>query len=140
MLGRAVCTHFAAQPDTTVVPLSFSRTTHSLPNLPPYTPLDLLATADVEAFFVSEKAKGADWLVHCAAERRPDVADADPARAEKLNVGVVETLARLAGQTGMGMIYISTDYVFDGEKWVDWAGVRVSAQPRPLQRPVSPQR
>lgn len=108
--------HFAAQPSVTVVPLSFSRTTHSLPNIPPYTPLDLLSSEAVEAFFKSDKAAGADWLVHCAAERRPDVADADPARAEKLNVGVVETLARHAKEGGMGMIYISTDYVFDGTK------------------------
>jgi nucleoside-diphosphate-sugar epimerase len=58
-------------------------------------------------------------LIHCAAERRPDVADADPERAERLNVGVVKNLAGLCGKNGIGMIYISTDYVFDGTAWVE---------------------
>jgi S-adenosylmethionine synthetase len=59
-------------------------------------------------------------LIHCAAERRPDVADADPERAERLNVGVVKNLAGLCGKNGIGMIYISTDYVFDGTAWVEF--------------------
>jgi hypothetical protein len=47
------------------------------------------------------------------------VADADPERAERLNVGVVKNLAGLCGKNGIGMIYISTDYVFDGTAWVE---------------------
>ncbi|KAG1800230.1 NAD dependent epimerase/dehydratase [Suillus plorans] len=50
-----------------------------------------------------------DWqgVIHCAAERRPDV-------AEKLNVEVPGYLAELAKAINFTLVYISTDYVFDG--------------------------
>ncbi|BGP55459.1 hypothetical protein JCM8202v2_003063 [Rhodotorula sphaerocarpa] len=55
-------------------------------------------------------------VVHCAAERRPDVVEADPAAAQKLNVavpGFLSTLSR-SPEHPFFLIYISTDYVFDG--------------------------
>lgn len=57
-------------------------------------------------------------IVHCAAERRPDVAEQDPERAEKLNRDVVAVMAELAQELECLLIYVSTDYVFDGKKWV----------------------
>ena len=69
-----------------------------------------------------------DVVVHCAAERRPDAFGRDPERSTKLNVESTRHLAkecaRLANEnraTGRGntrdgpcMIYVSTEYVFDG--------------------------
>jgi S-adenosylmethionine synthetase len=55
-------------------------------------------------------------IVHCAAERRPDVAEQDPERAEKLNKDVVAVLVEIAEELECLMIYVSTDYVFDGKK------------------------
>ncbi|KAI9313539.1 RmlD-like substrate binding domain-containing protein [Dichotomocladium elegans] len=53
-------------------------------------------------------------VVHCAAERRPDVAEKNRDGACYLNVEVPRTLAKLAKANGFMLIYISTDYVFDG--------------------------
>lgn len=57
-----------------------------------------------------------DLVIHAAAERRPDMVEKNPALAERLNVGSTETLARLAAERGASFIYISTDYVFDGQR------------------------
>ncbi|XP_020663540.1 methionine adenosyltransferase 2 subunit beta [Pogona vitticeps] len=53
-------------------------------------------------------------IIHCAAERRPDVVDRQPDVASQLNVVASENLAKEAVQIGAFLVYISTDYVFDG--------------------------
>jgi len=56
-----------------------------------------------------------DWVMHCAAERRPDVAEKDPVGTNILNVEVPRHLASLAKLLDFTLVYISTDYVFDGK-------------------------
>ncbi|KZT71892.1 NAD(P)-binding protein [Daedalea quercina L-15889] len=73
--------------------------------------LDLLDSAEVESVFMEFKP---NWVVHCAAERRPDVAEKDPEGAQQLNVSVPEHLAKTAKALKFTLVYISTDYVFDG--------------------------
>ncbi|RXM96439.1 Methionine adenosyltransferase 2 subunit beta [Acipenser ruthenus] len=51
-------------------------------------------------------------IVHCAAERRPDVVESQTDAAIQLNVSAAGNLAKEAGVSFV--IYISTDYVFDG--------------------------
>jgi S-adenosylmethionine synthetase len=53
-------------------------------------------------------------IIHSAAERRPDVTDNNPDAAEELNVAATENIAKLAAKYNVFMVYISTDYVFDG--------------------------
>ncbi|KAM7397376.1 hypothetical protein PAMA_005602 [Pampus argenteus] len=55
-----------------------------------------------------------DVIVHCAAERRPDVVERHTEAAVNLNVHATATLAKEAGICGAFFVYISTDYVFDG--------------------------
>ncbi|PPR01232.1 hypothetical protein CVT24_005996 [Panaeolus cyanescens] len=55
-----------------------------------------------------------NWLIHCAAERRPDVAEKDPEGAQRLNAEVPGLLAELSKKLKYRLVYISTDYVFDG--------------------------
>ncbi|XP_029976119.1 methionine adenosyltransferase 2 subunit beta isoform X1 [Salarias fasciatus] len=55
-----------------------------------------------------------DVIVHCAAERRPDVVERHTDAAVNLNVHATSTLAKEAALCGCLFIYISTDYVFDG--------------------------
>jgi len=69
------------------------------------------------------------WVVHCAAERRPDVAEKEPDGARKLNVGVTAGLGQLAWRYSFKLIYVSTDYVFDGTS----PPYAPSAKPNPLQ-------
>ncbi|XP_054610997.1 methionine adenosyltransferase 2 subunit beta isoform X1 [Dunckerocampus dactyliophorus] len=55
-----------------------------------------------------------DAIVHCAAERRPDVVERHTEAALNLNVHATSMLAREAAALGAFFLYISTDYVFDG--------------------------
>ncbi|BEI91315.1 uncharacterized protein CcaverHIS019_0401350 [Cutaneotrichosporon cavernicola] len=105
LLGRAVVEAFRARGDD-VTALAHTRVRDG------FTPLDLTDTKAVEAFF----ERPVDVVVHCAAERRPDVAEANPAAAEAINVAVPAVLASLAAKHGFTLLYLSTDYVFDGRK------------------------
>lgn len=53
-------------------------------------------------------------VLHCAAERSPDKADADPEGTKRLNVTATRTLASACAARNILLIYISTDYVFPG--------------------------
>lgn len=54
-------------------------------------------------------------VIHCAAERRPDVLEEDSAYATKINVELTREIGRICRQTGAWLIYMSTNYVFDGK-------------------------
>jgi S-adenosylmethionine synthetase len=73
--------------------------------------LDLTSREEVREYFTKSKPQ---WVIHCAAERRPDVAEKDPAAAQKLNGEVPGHLAELSKRLKFKLVYISTDYVFDG--------------------------
>ncbi|XP_077984035.1 methionine adenosyltransferase 2 subunit beta-like [Glandiceps talaboti] len=53
-------------------------------------------------------------VIHSAAERRPDIVEKQEEVTKKLNVDATAMLAKLCGEFGAFMVYISTDYVFDG--------------------------
>ncbi|KAM9781886.1 methionine adenosyltransferase 2 subunit beta isoform X2 [Syngnathus typhle] len=53
-------------------------------------------------------------VVHCAAERRPDVVERHPEAADNINVHATAVIAREAACRGSFLLYISSDYVFDG--------------------------
>lgn len=73
--------------------------------------LDLTQAAEVEAFIAREQP---EVIVHCAAERRPDVSERSPEHALALNLSASQTLAEVAKAHQAWLLYISTDYVFDG--------------------------
>ncbi|PWA02325.1 hypothetical protein BB558_001531 [Smittium angustum] len=74
--------------------------------------IDLTDNEQVVKFFDGHEF---DVLVHCAAERRPDVVLKDPKSAEKLNEKAPGMLAKLCSKKNIFMVYVSTDYVFDGK-------------------------
>ncbi len=55
-----------------------------------------------------------DVIVSCAAISSPASVEADPKRAEKINVALPRHLAQLSNHLGARLIHISTDMVFDG--------------------------
>ncbi len=57
-----------------------------------------------------------DVIIHCAAYTAVDKAEEDSAVCYKVNVAGTQNLAKAAGETQAKFVYISTDYVFDGEK------------------------
>ncbi|KAI8642932.1 RmlD-like substrate binding domain-containing protein [Parasitella parasitica] len=102
-----------------VVGTAFSRTKGDLAKL------DLTDAAAVERFLKEQKP---DVLVHCAAERRPDVAERDRDAVLRLNVETPRDLGKICKETGIMLIYISTDYVFDGNS----PPYEVEDKPNPL--------
>lgn len=55
-------------------------------------------------------------IVHSAAQRFPDKVENDYAASYELNVTASKKLAALADADGCAFVFISTDYVFDGQK------------------------
>lgn len=55
-------------------------------------------------------------IIHAAAERRPDVSEKDPDGTLRLNVGATGAVARWAAAHRAYMVYVSSDYVFDGTR------------------------
>ncbi|KAJ9302673.1 hypothetical protein DTO271G3_47 [Paecilomyces variotii] len=71
-------------------------------------------------------------VVHCAANRSPDLCENDPERASKINVQATRALAQATSSRGIFLIYISTDYVFPGRPGE--APYETSAKPEPTNR------
>ncbi len=107
LLGREVMREFTKNTRFDVIGTAFSRSGGSL------IKLNLLNMNEVDNFIVKEKP---DYIIHCAAERKPDVSQKDPEGTIKLNVRATEQLARIAEKLGSWILYMSTDYVFDGTK------------------------
>jgi dTDP-4-dehydrorhamnose reductase len=61
-----------------------------------------------------------DVVLHCAAYTAVDRAEAEPDRAMALNADSVEWVAEAAMSCGAVVVYVSSDYVFDGEAEVPY--------------------
>lgn len=108
MLGRATMTRFAAEDKFETTGLCHSRSGEGL------VPLDLTDAAATEAFLDKLQPQ---VIVHTAAIRKPDEFASDVASARRLNVDTTALLARwTAAHPGAFMVYMSSDYVFDGTK------------------------
>jgi len=55
-------------------------------------------------------------LIHCAAYTNVDKAEDEPDAARKINSLGTKNLAQACAKLGITLVYISTDYVFNGEK------------------------
>ncbi|MFB2685574.1 dTDP-4-dehydrorhamnose reductase family protein [Shewanella mangrovisoli] len=104
LLGRAVVKQLTAAGHR-VIATGFSRAEAGIHRL------DLTQAAEVEAFIAREQP---EVIVHCAAERRPDVSEHSPEHSLALNLSASQTLAEVAKAHQAWLLYISTDYVFDG--------------------------
>ncbi|KAJ3133945.1 hypothetical protein HK101_004409 [Irineochytrium annulatum] len=120
LLGRAVAEAFSADPKYKVIGTAFSRAKGDL------VKLDITSPSNVATFLTTHRP---DAIIHCAAERRPDVAERDPSAAESLNVNAAGSLAAASRAHGAWFLYVSTDYVFDGTK----PPYEVDDAPNPLQ-------
>jgi len=68
-------------------------------------------------------------IIHAAAYTNVDGAEKDPDRARAVNVQGTATVARAAQRLGARLLYVSTDYVFDGTKTLPYEELD---EPRPL--------
>ncbi|KYQ89881.1 methionine adenosyltransferase regulatory beta subunit [Tieghemostelium lacteum] len=55
-------------------------------------------------------------IIHCAAERKPDICENDKDKTFQLNVDATEHLSKLAIEFNSYLFLLSTDYVFDGKQ------------------------
>ena len=55
-----------------------------------------------------------DAIINCAALSNPATVEAEPKKAEKVNVALPRLLAQLATHLGARLIHVSSDMVFDG--------------------------
>ncbi len=85
----------------------------------PYVSLDITDRAAVEAAIT---AAAPDAVIHCAAWTAVDLAeDADKQEMVRaVNVTGTENIARVCRDLGCKMLYLSTDYVFDGQGETPW--------------------
>jgi dTDP-4-dehydrorhamnose reductase len=85
----------------------------------PYVAMDITDAAAVEEVLMQVKP---DVVVHCAAWTAVDLAE-DEDKQEKvraINVDGTANIARSCKKLDCKMIYISTDYVFDGQGTTPW--------------------
>ena len=85
----------------------------------PYVSLDITDKEAVEKVLTEQKP---DVVVHCAAWTAVDLAEDDD-KVEKvraINAGGTENIAKVCKKLDSKMVYISTDYVFDGQGTEPW--------------------
>ena len=85
----------------------------------PYVTMDITDPDAVFAVIAKEKP---DAVVHCAAWTAVDAAE-EPANLDKvraINAGGTMNIAKACKEAGSKMVYISTDYVFDGQGTEPW--------------------
>ena len=61
-----------------------------------------------------------DKVVHCAAWTAVDAAEDNQEVCHKVNVDGTANIAKMCGKLDIPMVYISTDYVFDGQGTTPW--------------------
>lgn len=76
--------------------------------------LDIADAKAVSSYFESHKP---DLVFHCAAYTAVDAAEEEPGKSidETVNVVGTQNIASVAESVGATVVYISTDYVFDGQ-------------------------
>jgi dTDP-4-dehydrorhamnose reductase len=85
----------------------------------PYVSLDITDSKQVSRTINDLEP---DVVVHCAAWTAVDAAEEEENRTkvEAVNVIGTENIAKACAETGAKMVYLSTDYVFDGQGTTPW--------------------
>ncbi len=94
----------------------------TLANVPEFD----LTKLGVEAYI---KAARPDVVIHAAAYTDVDGAEREPERAMAVNAEGTERVAKAAAECGARLLYLSTDYVFDGRQGVPY---RETDEPHPV--------
>jgi len=105
LLGRPIFKALKAEKSWKVTGTAYSRPSESL------VKVDLADLDNLPDFLDGVKP---DIIIHSAAERRPDVSQQDPEGTQRLNVGTTAGIAEWAAANDAFLVYISSDYVFDG--------------------------
>ena len=79
--------------------------------------MDITDYSEVERVLLGEKP---DAVIHCAAWTAVDAAEDCPEKVRAVNAAGTANIAAACGKINCKMMYISTDYVFDGQGDVPW--------------------
>ncbi|ESP03650.1 hypothetical protein LOTGIDRAFT_171179 [Lottia gigantea] len=121
LLGRAIFNEFNANSTWKTLGLAFSRPGNHLKKV------DLTNFDEVKAVFDEFKP---DVVIHSAAERRPDVVENQTDATKQINVDATKNICILADDMKAWVLFISTDYVFDGTN----PPYDVNSVPNPLNK------
>ena len=85
----------------------------------PYFPMDITDPVCVETVLTQVKP---DAVIHCAAWTAVDAAEeeANIPKVRAINAAGTQNIANVCKKLGCKMVYISTDYVFDGQGQTPW--------------------
>ena len=92
--------------------------------------LDEMPLEDRSAIFSTKVTHRPRFVIHCGAMTDVDGCEAEPLAACRINGLATAWMAEAAAAVGSGMVYVSTDFVFDGEQ--DGVAYAVDAAPRPI--------
>jgi dTDP-4-dehydrorhamnose reductase len=84
---------------------------------------DMLDVGDRQAVLSAVLGVRPDVVVHCASWTAVDACESDPDRAWRVNALGTRHVMEAARRCGAFVVYLSTDYVFDGRKaspYVEW--------------------
>ncbi len=84
------------------------------------TDIHNLDITDINAIKQVLSEENPDIVIHCAAYTNVDKAEEDIETARLINKTGTENLAKVCSETDTTIVYISTDYVFDGTKTVPY--------------------
>lgn len=105
LLGEALVRRFSKNHDVTG--WCFSQTSQ------PFNQVDIRDPADVDSAF---RTAAPNLVIHSAAARDPDWCETHPDESTALNVDGTRHVVEAAKRGSADLVYISTDYVFDGER------------------------
>jgi dTDP-4-dehydrorhamnose reductase len=111
MLGRDLCEILGKEHKVAGVDAVEPDTQYPVPDI--FYKADISEPDRIKEVFEKEKP---ELVIHAAAWTDVDGCELDPEKADRVNAAGTEILAKASEKLGIPLIYISTDFVFDGKK------------------------
>ncbi|MBO6516315.1 MAG: NAD(P)-dependent oxidoreductase [Bacteroidia bacterium] len=125
LLGQKLVDLYVSKKNRTVV--ATGRGQNRNPNTGDYTyvEMDILDPQQIEDVILRHTP---NTIIHTAAMTNVDACELDPEACERLNVESVANLVNAANKVGAHFVFVSTDFIFDGEN----GPYKEEDEPRPL--------
>ncbi len=86
-------------------------TTYNSRNIENGYTLNYYSMADIENFMIDHKIT---VCINCIVQRETDICEKDWNETKRVNIDIVDNLARVCKKLDIHIVHISTDYIFDG--------------------------
>jgi dTDP-4-dehydrorhamnose reductase len=111
LLGQKLIDLALTQPDISLVATSSGSNRHPIKVGYIYQELDVCDSAALRAAILLHQPQA---IIHTAAMTNVDACESNQEACEKLNVTAVASLATLCQEFNIQLVYLSTDFIFDG--------------------------